>query len=122
MVKETLLQTKGLTIRSLGCTSLGLAIGYAGNLVGVNWVLLLSGIGAGLVVLVLMNLILFFTKKRVSWEDSFNLLALLAGILPTVTKDTAWSARWAVVFMFLGVTCMCTSVLLSSRGKELPIS
>jgi hypothetical protein len=118
MKKETLVEAKERALRSLGCTSLGLAIGYAGNLVGINWLFLVTGIGAGLVVLVLVNLILFFMKKRVSWEDSFNLLILLGGVLPTVTKDAAWSSRWVIAFMFLGVGCMCASILPSIRGKE----
>jgi hypothetical protein len=103
--KDQVLEKKELAIRSLGYTSLGLAIGYAANLAGVNWVVLLTGISACLVVLVLKNLIEFFTKKKTSWEDAFNLLVLLIGVLPMVT-DKMLSAIWALVFLLLAVVCM----------------
>lgn len=108
-----MLKKKEVAIRSLGCTSLGLAIGYAGNLVGVNWLFLLTGIGVCLAVLVLKNLIEFLRKKKAAWEDAFNMLFLLVGVLPLVTRDTVLSAIWAVVFLFLGVVSMVASVLLS---------
>lgn len=108
--KETVLEKKELAIRSLGYTSLGLAIGYAGNLVGVNWLVLLTGIGVCLAVLVLKNLIEFLRKRNPSWEDAFNVLILLIGVLPMVT-DRMLSAIWVLVFVLLGAVCMFASAL-----------
>lgn len=114
---QTVLEKKELAIRSLGYTSLGLAIGYAGNLVGVNWLALVTGIGVCLAVLVVNNLIQFIRKKKTSWEDTFNLLILLCGVLPMVARDAVLSATWALVFLFLGVVCLFGYPTLSRASK-----